>query len=415
MLYLKKLFILGSVRFLEYLQINYISDDGEGKMLCHLWDFKEGGYLITIPNDFKEFAMCFVGVYANTSIKFKNNGIVLLEGDHTDKDITFFEGLKSVGQDTDEISVSSVNENLFEKFSQESTSVNNYYDKTTNTYYSSSRLSVESLYACVRVGGEDVFVGFENNGVAEISYRFDDNICNNFENAYINNEGIITKPTTLINSKNRKYLIIGFRTRINGSIATLKDLYINLKTDNGYVPYKSNKKEILYFNPTTQTWEKPVLREWDSIEKHSDGKYYYHKRSGEVVLDGSENWKLFNKQSTQVDISTFTFTLGGDKANSQLICDKFARKDYRLNEEFVYIGGTPTWIIGVSNSKIASQDVAGFKQWLQANPVTVVYQLAEEKVYVKINGEYIVSKLTIPLAYNGTMSISATKAPTRLY
>lgn len=32
----------------------------------------------------------------------------------------------------------------------------------------------------------------------------------------------------------------------------------------------------------------------------------------------------------------------------------------------------------------------------------------------KINGEYIVSKLSIPLAYNGTMSITATKAPQRL-
>ena len=28
----------------------------------------------------------------------------------------------------------------------------------------------------------------------------------------------------------------------------------------------------------------------------------------------------------------------------------------------------------------------------------------------KINGEYIVSRLTIPLTYNGTMSITATKA-----
>ena len=35
--------------------------------------------------------------------------VIVLEGDHTDKDITFFEGLKSVGQDTDEISVSSTN------------------------------------------------------------------------------------------------------------------------------------------------------------------------------------------------------------------------------------------------------------------------------------------------------------------
>ena len=33
----------------------------------------------------------------------------------------------------------------------------------------------------------------------------------------------------------------------------------------------------------------------------------------------------------------------------------------------------------------------------------------------KIQGEYIISKLTIPLAYNGTMSITATKAPERIY
>ena len=32
----------------------------------------------------------------------------------------------------------------------------------------------------------------------------------------------------------------------------------------------------------------------------------------------------------------------------------------------------------------------------------------------KINGEYIVSKISLPLAYNGTMSITATKAPERL-
>jgi hypothetical protein len=31
-----------------------------------------------------------------------------------------------------------------------------------------------------------------------------------------------------------------------------------------------------------------------------------------------------------------------------------------------------------------------------------------------INGEYIISKLTIPLAYNGTMSINATKAATNI-
>jgi hypothetical protein len=33
----------------------------------------------------------------------------------------------------------------------------------------------------------------------------------------------------------------------------------------------------------------------------------------------------------------------------------------------------------------------------------------------KINGEYLISRISIPLQYNGMMSITATKAPSRLY
>ena len=33
----------------------------------------------------------------------------------------------------------------------------------------------------------------------------------------------------------------------------------------------------------------------------------------------------------------------------------------------------------------------------------------------KINGQYVISKITVPLAYNGTMIINATKAVERLY
>ena len=33
----------------------------------------------------------------------------------------------------------------------------------------------------------------------------------------------------------------------------------------------------------------------------------------------------------------------------------------------------------------------------------------------KIDGEYVVNKISIPLTYNGVMSINATKAPVRIY
>ena len=54
--------------------------------------------------------------------------------------------------------------------------------------------------------------------------------------------------------------------------------------------YQSDKKRLLYYNEETQTLEKPILREWDSIEKHSDGKYYYHVRSKEGdYVEGDES------------------------------------------------------------------------------------------------------------------------------
>lgn len=52
--------------------------------------------------------------------------------------------------------------------------------------------------------------------------------------------------------------------------------------------------------------------------------------------------------------------------------------------------------------------------------IPVYYLEPNTRIYVhdedsKINGEYLVSKITIPLSYSGTMSITATKAVERLY
>ena len=40
---------------------------------------------------------------------------------------------------------------------------------------------------------------------------------------------------------------------------------------------------------------------------------------------------------------------------------------------------------------------------------------SEMDLNANIDGEYIISKMTIPLAYNGTMSITGTKVVQRLY
>jgi hypothetical protein len=52
--------------------------------------------------------------------------------------------------------------------------------------------------------------------------------------------------------------------------------------------------------------------------------------------------------------------------------------------------------------------------------IPVYYLEPNTRIFVhdeetKINGEYLINKITIPLTYNGTMSITAVKAAERLY
>ena len=162
-----------------------------------------------------------------------------------------------------------------------------------------------------------------------------------------------------------------------------------------YIQYKEDKKSLLYFDNETNTWRKPIIREWDTIEKHSDGKYYYHVRSGEIVLNGSENWQL--SSSDNYGDTTLGFQFNNDILPSgDLMSDNFistigASPLYNNRELEVILASfsKSTLFIRIKSSKLSTQDVNGFKQWLSENPTTVVYQLAEERVYECVNIDLI--------------------------
>ena len=215
------------------------------------------------------------------------------------------------------------------------------------------------------------------------------------------------------NSANYKYFAIYVGTATNSThdhtaiIDNTKLVKSSISTD--FEEFQSNKKTLLYYNPTTQTWEKPILRQWDSIEKHTDGKYYYHQRSGEVVLNGSEEGMWFtsglNANLTGVQIfilKNFTknhpYVESNSFNTSKVVSDKFVaippikttNVSHILNEGVsVFDGNSNELRFSISISKLPTQDIAGFKQWLQANNVTVVYQLAQEKVYECTNIDLI--------------------------
>ena len=300
------------------------------------------------------------------SITYKVKNMILLEGDHTQNPPSYFEGLKSVGEDVDEIVVSSANKNLLNEVEAEG-----YYRAyvngvlTENKDYNSVKGKVEpNTRYVLRTGGEI------SNSISNLCF-----LDKNFK--FI--KGIGNSVFDFTTPMNCRYIMIAVPK-------THKEVQLESgDTPTKYIPPQSDKKQILFYNTETQTWEKPILREWDSIEKHSDGKYYYHQRSEEVVLNGSEGWVLGSEiQFTETHMYFACNSFDSIIKASSLISDKFENKptwDTLSRECIDSVTSSYKLRIRLAKSKLSTQDVTGFKQWLQANNVTVVYQLAEEKVY----------------------------------
>lgn len=313
----------------------------------------------------------------------QNLQVVLLEGDHTQNPPSYFEGLKSVGQDVDEVSVESIkgDGNLFDIDSM----VDGYYIEQV-----SGNVLVNNARSCsfdyIPINCNTLHFS-QNSGLEQLAIHCYD----------VNKNWLGCKTTAKV-----EYVAINVfpnTSYIRLAYAKVKREYSDnciylSKINSAYTPHKSDKKRLLYYNEETQAWEKPILRQWDSIEKHADGKDYYHQRSAEVVLNGSENWALAS--GTELD-NTLCFAYPKSECattfNNNIIFDKFvgytAPYVTSTDIECGTIFATSRIAIRIAKSKLPTQDVQGFKQWLQSNNVTVVYQLVEEKVYECTNIDLI--------------------------
>ena len=103
---------------------------------------------------------------------------------------------------------------------------------------------------------------------------------------------------------------------------------------------------------------------------------------GEIVLDGDENIKIVSSVSNDTHTYfDFDSVFVGASNHGDLICDSFAHIDGIYGSaqtvEGINIGNLYWGSIRILNSRLSSVDVDGFKTWLQENPVTVQYELAE--------------------------------------
>ena len=99
-----------------------------------------------------------------------------------------------------------------------------------------------------------------------------------------------------------------------------------------------------------------------------------------MVLNGSEDW--WDNESMSYAY-LYLDVLGG-KSSSNIFCDTL-----KVGTSFEGDIFTGTVGLGIHYNDTNRTDLAGLKAWLEANPTTVVYQLAQEEVYECTNLDLI--------------------------
>ena len=146
-----------------------------------------------------------------------------------------------------------------------------------------------------------------------------------------------------------------------------------------------------------------------------DDKVVVERNCGSVILDGTG--KISNSTSWGARSGkTIQFRLGYNQFENKkedILCDNFISETSNLwvmDTEGIKSYTIDTVDIRINKTKLSTPDVKGFKQWLQQNPTTVVYQLAEptyEEVEYNDTKLFIESFKNSSLSYNSNVPVTS--------
>ena len=310
--------------------------------------------------------------------------VMILEGDHTDKPLSFFENIKSV--EGEELKVISSTKNLFVKenckvgYYQNCDLITNDFKLVSNNdWVVTEDIPVKpNMEYYTNMTG--VFLDINKNVIESI--RVENNVKTIIpNNAYYVRLNIY--KSTYENESVKLFLV---------EYKYLDDVYDN------YSLGTRHERSLVYYDHNEDVYKNiTVLRgihgAKDSIEKHGDGKYYYHKRCEEILLDGSETWDLTGANYSNDEYTLFVLpvgvyttqkNVGKHKAKGCCVSNLFNYDINGVHSNTYYAEGISmdTNIdVKVANNKFSEVSVSNFKTWLSTNNLRIVYELKEEEVY----------------------------------
>lgn len=296
---------------------------------------------------------------------------MILEGDYTNKPIPeYFTGMQSSFEDkliTDEKDAHNGKYKVDYKVTGK-----NLLDESKGVMNS----SMGSKTICIKVRpntsytySSSVYKG--SIAIYELASIVDNDIdVSNLQNVTIKNLGLTDEDSfTVSGSTNYIFMNYDGESKVQieeGAKATT------------YEPYKEYTKTVYLNSP---------LLEGDTIEQSGNNIIHVH-RYNTVTFDGSddENWVYWgnNTDNGKLDSSLISFYLSftnyKDFTTSTIFNNEFliGNTVWGATTEIMALNADNimSFQVALLRSKLATQDVAGFKTWLQANPITVAYELA---------------------------------------
>lgn len=362
---------------------------------------------------------------SSTSKLVIDENIIVLEGDHTQTPVEelpkCFEGIKSSFEDgivdvevqgknlfnktIDEIELE--NEALLEKIDEKEFNLSFVEGKLSRGIFKKligtgkkQTLSIDTKFIQGQYGNSlSVVIREANFGISYAYYKIP------------NNSQYTRARMSFIVPKGQEYWILLYKTLQTDP--SCKVGFRNIQIDNycSNVEYEPYYKKKISFNIGEPLRSLPN-GVCDEI-RNNNGQWELVRRIGKVVLDGSSSTEyayLTHEKTLRFSIFLRAeLELLKPKTASHGICDRIPYMHGNSDDVFHcrFDGSSPygNLIIWIEKSKLESENPTGLKKWLQSNPTTFYYQLAEPTITP-------IEPIEFNISQGSTINISSDISPT---
>lgn len=329
-----------------------------------------------------------------TTGTFKLNDVMVIIGDHTQNPPnSYFEGVASVGTGIGTMKLSTMDGRG--SFLPSTYKTSSSYTVDGSSPYIALELNIPKGVSIAWCAENEI--NTDNSEYLMVSPTPNPNNAKNIGIPYlpIYSKGEILAKREYVVQHDKMYLTfwradgVVNQSALDAFFDKIGNLSVYLQGNEPSFKHESDKKPIL-FKDADGTW-KPVTElrgldtVCDTIELYNDGKYYYHQRTASKVLTGGEgeDWRRLGSLDTA---NTERYALYVDDVciNGKIISNRF-KYAYQGGDDMstcIYIHNVDKRI-DIKKLKTDSiwTDLVTFKEWLKANNLVIIYQLAEEKVF----------------------------------